>query len=291
MAPESATAQVEGNWKMAITLVGIFDSVADAQDARRLLLQEGLDESMVRLTSSDTASMQGGAVTTEDRRGFFARLFGLDEPDENVGHYAEAVRRGSTIVTVELDDESRASQIVSLLEESGAIDVDRRMEQWKASGYTGYDPTAAPYTADEAQEERETFKVMKEELRVGKRAVESGAVRVHRRMTEKPVSEQITLREEKAVVDRRPVDREATPAELEAFGKADRDILLRETAEEPVVSKTARVIEEVSVGKEARERTETINDTVRSTEVEVEKLGADRMKQPQSRPQPPPSQR
>jgi uncharacterized protein (TIGR02271 family) len=276
---------------MAITLVGIFDSVADAQQARRLLLQEGLDESMVRLTSSDQPSMQGAARTTEDHRGFFARLFGLDEPDEHVGDYAEAVRRGSTVVSVELDDESQAGRVRSLLENSGAIDVDRRVEQWKAAGYTGYDPMSAPYTADQAQEERETFKVMKEELRVGKRAVESGAVRVHRRIMEKPVSEKVTLREERAVVDRRPVDREATPAELEAFANADRDILLRETSEEPVVSKTARVVEEVSVGKEARERTETINDTVRSTEVDVEKLGADRMKQPQSRPQPPPSQR
>lgn len=275
---------------MAITLVGIFDSFAEAQDARAQLLREGLDERMVRLTSNEQSSLQA-TKTTEDHRGFFARLFGLDEPDEHVGHYAEAVRRGSTVLTVDLADESRAGRISALLEQSGAIDVNRRMAQWKATGYAGHDPTAAPYTRDQAQKERETFRVMKEELQVGKRPVESGAVRVHRRMTEKPVSEQVTLREERAVVDRRPVDRVATPAELEAFAKGDRDILIRETSEEPVVSKTARVVEEVDVGKEARQRTETVKDTVRSTQVDVEKLAADRMKQPPSRPQPPPPSR
>lgn len=276
---------------MAITLVGIFDSIDEAQEARRQLLQEGIDESMVRLTSSDQPSMQATTRTTEHHRGFFARLFGLDEPDDTVGDYAEAVRRGSTVVSVKLADENRAGRVRSLLEESGAIDVDRRVEQWRAAGYTAFDPMAMPYTPSQALEERETFKVMKEELKVGKRAVESAAVRIHRRMTETPVSEQVRLREERAVVDRRPVDREATPAEREAFGKADRDILLRETSEEPVVSKTARVVDEVSVGKEAQERTETVKDTVRSTQVDVEKLGADRMKQPPSRPQAPPSQR
>jgi hypothetical protein len=44
---------------------------------------------------------------------------------------------------------------------------------------------------------------------------------------------------------------------------------VRETAEEPVVAKTAHVAEEVVVGREATERTETVKDTVRREEVEV----------------------
>ena len=271
---------------MAITLLGLFDSYQDALNARQDLLQQGVDAGSVHLASGE-ASTRADTQRGEDHRGFFARLFGLDEPDEHSGHYAEAVRRGSTVLTVDLSDESQLERTRMLLEQAGARDVNRRVEQWKASGYTGYDPSAAPYTGEQAQQERETFKVMKEELQVGKREVESGAVRVHRHMRETPVSEQVTLREERAVVDRRPVDREATPAELEAFGKADRDILIRETAEEPVVGKTARVVEEVSVGKEARERTETVEDTVRSTEVDVEQLAADRSRAAQASAQPP----
>jgi stress response protein YsnF len=49
-------------------------------------------------------------------------------------------------------------------------------------------------------------------------------------------------------------------------------IEVRETAEQAVVSKDARVVEEVTVAKDVKERTETIRDTVRHTVVEVEQL-------------------
>jgi stress response protein YsnF len=88
------------------------------------------------------------------------------------------------------------------------------------------------------------------------------------------------LREEHAAIERRPVDRPATAADLkEGF------VEIRETTEQPVVSKTARVVEEVVVGKEATERTETIADTVRGTEVEVERVrGEDGTLRPPSTP-------
>jgi uncharacterized protein (TIGR02271 family) len=109
--------------------------------------------------------------------------------------------------------------------------------------------------------------VVREDLAVGKREVQTGGVRVYSRLTTTPVSETVQLREEHASVERRPVDRPATPADL----KED-CVEVRETSEQPVVSKTARVVEEVVVGKEATARTETINDTVRGTQVEVERV-------------------
>ena len=45
---------------------------------------------------------------------------------------------------------------------------------------------------------------------------------------------------------------------------------IEKRGEEAVVDKTARVREEVAVGKTVEERTETIRDKVRRTEVEVE---------------------
>jgi stress response protein YsnF len=44
---------------------------------------------------------------------------------------------------------------------------------------------------------------------------------------------------------------------------------VRETEEVPVVEKTARVVEEVAIRKEATERTEKVHDTIRREEVEV----------------------
>ncbi|MFM0624631.1 YsnF/AvaK domain-containing protein [Paraburkholderia xenovorans] len=94
----------------------------------------------------------------------------------------------------------------------------------------------------------------------------TGRVRVYSRVTETPVSENVNLREEHATIERRAVDRPATEADLR-----EGSVEIGETAEEAIVGKTARVVEEVIVGKESSQRTETVNATVRGTEVEVER--------------------
>jgi stress response protein YsnF len=81
------------------------------------------------------------------------------------------------------------------------------------------------------------------------------------------VQEQVTLREEHVDIERRPVDRPLSDADR-AF--QERTIEAEERREEAVISKEARVVEEVVVRKEADQRTETISDTVRKTEVDVE---------------------
>ena len=195
-------------------------------------------------------------------------------------------------MTINVDDEARADRISDILEDCGAIDIDQRVEEWRSSGYTGYDPLAGPYTPQQTRDEQQSLGVVQEELKIGKRKVETGGVRVQRHTTEQPVSEQVSLHEEKARVERRPVNRPATASEMEAFGKGDKTIELRETTEEPVVSKTARVVEEVKVGKQSSDRTETINEKVRRTDVDVENLpqgarpGAGQP--PPRRPSPPP---
>ncbi|HEX8476835.1 MAG TPA: DUF2382 domain-containing protein [Telluria sp.] len=113
--------------------------------------------------------------------------------------------------------------------------------------------------------------VVQEQLKVGKREVQRGGVRVYSRIVETPVQENIGLREEHVQVERRPVDQQIDPAAATAF--KEQSIELRETAEEAVVQKTARVVEEVVVSKDVTQREETISDTVRHTEVEVEHLG------------------
>jgi uncharacterized protein (TIGR02271 family) len=97
-------------------------------------------------------------------------------------------------------------------------------------------------------------------------------VRVYNRLEEQPVEEQVRLREEHVRVDRRPANRPATEADLRAH---DEVIEVTERAEVPVVNKTARVVEEVVVGKETTQRTENIRDTVRRTDVNVERIGAE----------------
>ena len=99
-------------------------------------------------------------------------------------------------------------------------------------------------------------------------------MRIRSFVTETPVEENVTLRDETINVDRRPVDRAARDADFDAF--EERTIEVTETDEEAVVSKEARVVEEVVVGKSVENRQETVRDTVRRTNVEVEEIGADR---------------
>jgi uncharacterized protein (TIGR02271 family) len=125
---------------------------------------------------------------------------------------------------------------------------------------------------EQLNEQRSTaIPVVQEELKVGKREVQRGGVRVFSRVVETPVNESVNLREEHVSVERRPVDQPISTTDATAF--KEQSIELREKAEEAVVQKSARVVEEVVVGKEATQRQENIKDTVRHTEVQVEQLG------------------
>jgi stress response protein YsnF len=260
---------------MATTLVGIFDSLTDAGRARDTLLREGLEASSVHLTDNKSMST---TTTTEDHRGFFARLFGLGDDDATTADsYSRALQDGAAMLTVTLPDGADTGRIESLLESAGATDVD---ERGMRGGTTATDTTGRG----------DTLKVVQEELQVGKRTVENGGVRVRQFVTERPVQEQVQLCEERAIVERRPVDRVLSEDEAGSLDLRDREIELRERSEVPVVQKQARVVEEVRVGKEANLRTETVEDTVRRTDVDVEQLTAAQQAQRQGgtlRTQPP----
>ena len=122
-----------------------------------------------------------------------------------------------------------------------------------------------------AEEQGETVQEIEEELSVGKRKVASGGVRVTTSVSERPVEETVTLREEEVEVARRPVDRKLKPEEAEAAFQ-DKTVEMLATSEELEVSKEARVVGEVSLGKRVAEHEETVKDTVRRSQVEVDKI-------------------
>jgi uncharacterized protein (TIGR02271 family) len=268
------------------TVVGVFDDRSTAQIVVEELVNSGFDRSSIEINSHDSyasdAARGNTGLTGETRdhsgggiSGFFRRMFG-DHDREHYGNYAEAVRRGSSMVCV-TTDEQNADRAADILDRNGAVDVDQRAQSWKQRGYRGYDESAAPLSRDEIDRERQyhqqdnatrSIPVVQEELEVGKRTVRRGGVRVFNRVVEQPVEEQVTLREEHVRVDRHATDRAATEADL----RGGEVIEVTEMAEEPVVGKRSRVVEEVTVGKETTSRTETIRDTVRRTDVDVEQL-------------------
>jgi len=235
----------------------------------------------VRLTAvseapADTAQTGGTGIGH-----FFRSMFGLEEHREHRDIYAEAVRRGSCVLTVDTDSEQERDRATDIMNRYDPIDVEERAAHWRAQGWTGYDEKAPIYTEAEIAKEREQhatrteearMPVVEEELKVGKRTVQSGGVRIHQRVTETPVHETIELQQEHVTVERHPVDHPATEADMAAFKEGTVEV--RESAEEAVVSKTARVVEEVVVDKEVSTETASVDDTVRKTDIEVEQIGS-----------------
>ena len=118
----------------------------------------------------------------------------------------------------------------------------------------------SPATSDKEQ----VIPLKEEELRVGKRRVDQGVTRLRRYVVESPVEKEVTLRGERVTIERRRPVNGAAGGNFE-----ERTVEVRESEEVPVVEKTARVVEEVLIRKEATQRTETVRDTVRREQVEV----------------------
>jgi uncharacterized protein (TIGR02271 family) len=220
-----------------------------------------------------------GAVAGGVAGGLLGALVDMGVPEEEAGYYAEGVRRGGALLTVEADDQN-VDRVSGILRRYNPVDINQRAATWRQQGWTGYDASAKPYTAKQTVKERDQMQklntggevrmpVVEEEIAVGKRQVEGGGVRVHRRVTETPVQQDVTLRQERVNVERRAVDRPADANTMDAFQEGSFEV--KTTSEEPVVEKRARVTEEVVVNKNVDQRTEQVRDTVRRTDVDVEK--------------------
>ncbi|HEX8257879.1 MAG TPA: YsnF/AvaK domain-containing protein [Allosphingosinicella sp.] len=134
---------------------------------------------------------------------------------------------------------------------------------------------AAPLAAAAAAtvEEEERIPIVEEELRIGKREVVRGRSRVHTHIAEIPVQEDVELLHEETRLERRPVNRRLTEEEVAEGGLLqERVIEITEMREEAVVTKEAFVREELVVTKSVHRRVERIEETVRRTEVETERL-------------------
>ncbi|WP_028311321.1 YsnF/AvaK domain-containing protein [Derxia gummosa] len=286
---------------MTDTIIGVYEDYTHANRSREELLERGFPASDVQLGSQQDTIAEGAAVDRSESSGgsgfgnFFRSLFGSGGRNEDAEVYSEALRHGSYLVTVTARDEAHCEEAIEVLSHNGAIDINDRAAHWKAESSaamatdaaalapaagTGTLPsdvgmTGTPARATAALAEDKAIPVIQEELAIGKREIDRGGVRVFRRVEEVPVHESVQLRQEEVVVERRPVDREATPEQL-AAAFTEGTLEVRERAEEAVVAKTARVVEEVVIGKEVHEDTHAIDETLRRTEVEVQSLPPER---------------
>ncbi len=276
---------------MGQTVIGFFDNASEAQQAVEQLVSNGFSRASIDIAASSgsTGSMTssgssnygtstGTSSYNNDNDGFgdkVSRFFSnLFDSDDDRSRYSTVASR-STTVTVHATSADEAERAADLLDRYGAVDVDERASQY---GYGATGATAATSMTDTSYTDRDrtadttgAIPIIEESINVGKRVVETGGVRLRSRIVERPVEESVRLRVEHVHVERNPVNRPATDADLNSFREGT--IEAREQAEVPVVGKTARVVEEVRLDKDVEERDEVVRDTVRRTDVDVENLG------------------
>ncbi len=271
------------------TIVAVYDTAAHAELAAADLREAGVPDSAITLHGSTSASTTTSTAPAREP-GFWASLFG-GEPEHDTAVYDRSMASGSTVVTVQAPD-THITRVMEILESHKPIDIDER-----ATGY-GLDTNSAKSTfsastlqtglaADDSltagraapvgtlsgvptgTDSTGTIQLAEESLAIGKRVLNRGGTRIRRYVVETPVEESVSLHSEKVVLERRPVTdgRAVTDASF-----SEKVVEMTETAEEAVVSKTARVVEEVGLRKEATDRVETIRDTVRKEEVDIEQL-------------------
>jgi stress response protein YsnF len=244
----------------------------------------------------EVLSRQAGATGA---LGSALQIFGLTP--ELADHYVSGVRHGETLESLTVDDRD-SDRVLSVMRRRTAAPAPAAAPAPPAPAAAAEPPStpaqavapdAAPAAKEEiasappsapavkstngqrleieARDEERIIPVLREEMRVGRRTVERGGVRVSSHVVERPVSEQVKLRETHVDIERRAVDR---PVRADEKGFTDDNVEMIEMADEAVVSKQARVVEEVVVRKHIEDRTATISDKVRSTEIEFGKLRA-----------------
>lgn len=194
-------------------------------------------------------------------------------PANEASLYHEGISRGGALIAVEVRSHDPAL-IAEVMERYDPVDLDASGKTWREQGWKGTTNQASTDTKAFSGKNQtdKTIPIVEEEVDISKRGVVRGGVRVHSRPVTEKVERDISLREEEVNVERRPVNRPLNPTD-DAF--REETVEMVERGEEAVVNKTARVTEEVHIGKRSHEHTEHISETARHTEVEIERLSAE----------------
>ena len=245
---------------MSNTITAIYRTVETAYIVRDRLTELGISDRHVHIVGE---------------AGREAEVDTLHLPTDEAATYKEAIRQGHAVVSAEVEDAHIDAAAEAMRHPEQGVDIDAYETEYRAS--PDYDDTAgmAAGTAGAAATDthtggEESIAVAEERLTLGKRATERGSAHVRTYVQEVPVEERIRLREERLTVDRHPVDRVVSGAEADALFQ-ERDIDVTTRSEEAVVGKETVVTEEVVVGKEVTEHEEVVQDTVRKTEVDVDR--------------------
>jgi len=252
-------------------LPAVLNALSDeeAQDIVEKIEAEKADIEEARRAEAE----QRRAEARREREQEEAALAEQEEAAEREHEAREAVREATEAVvhTGEVAAESARQVVRSTAEgvkrlatvpmSTGSLFWDSMFDMWTAPlGRSVTRPSNGPSSREE-----EVIPLAEETLIVDKQTVTSGTTIVRRYVVETPVEQQVSLYDEKVIVERRkPVTNAATGETL-----TEVTIEMIETSEVPVVGKGVKVREEVVVRRERTSRVETIRDTVRRDEIEI----------------------
>jgi hypothetical protein len=142
---------------MSQSLIGVFNNLEDAVEAREQLRKEGFADSAIRLHRDPAVLSSDGPHSAQDAGSWLRSLFSLDE--DYVGMYSEAVRRGHHLLTVDAASESELDTARRVMERTRCIDIERTCDEWRAQGWQP-ESAATPQPAGEQARDRGRIRVV-----------------------------------------------------------------------------------------------------------------------------------
>lgn len=130
------------------TVVGIFPDERAANKLSGALVRQGFGRGNIHIWPDVAGGLVGDTSGEEHGGGIMdllRALIGPDMSDEEMGRYAEAVRRGRYIVAVAVDRANR-DRVADIMIDHDAIDIDREVASYRAGSY---DSPTEPHTTPE----------------------------------------------------------------------------------------------------------------------------------------------
>jgi stress response protein YsnF len=262
-----------------VNVVAIYPNRSQADEARKRLLSEGVESGCIRLSDNSVESSRSdvGSDKQQNGDGLFSWLFGSNVADDERATYQSQMHGARTAVSVMID-EGAVERVEDTLEQFDPIDVRENVTAGSGAQSAFAADSASDTTATTtnnsksassgisgASSEEKVIPIVEEKLNVGKQTIERRH-RIRTRIIDQPIEQQVNLKDERVVIERRPVSDASGAATSAALQPSEVEIIERH--EQPVVAKESRVKEEVVVRKDTSDRIETVRDTVRHTEVD-----------------------
>jgi len=263
---------------MTKTVIALFKTQSESQKAVQELVNLGLPQDRIDISKgympAKEAKTTRNAEDKDSIRQFFDSLFGDDTDSKRL---SEVARSCGSIVTVHAVSAEEANRAAQTLDQAGAANLDEleqmcgesTVSQQRVAQTNQHQPQGV---AQNKIATGTSIPVIEEDVQIEKREVETGGVRVRSRIVERPVEENLRLRQEHILVERNPMARPATQADFGTFREGEAEFV--EHKEVPIINKEAKVVEEVRIGKEVEQRQQVVRETERKTEVDVQQLNS-----------------